>query len=70
MGLTATILENKKKNGLILRVLTGIGMIAGGNFLSYPLAICIKKSAKRIVYTVVIFELFAISCWRIFCYGI
>ncbi len=41
-----------KKCGLILWVLTGIGTIAGGNFVSFPLAICIKKSAKRRVYSV------------------
>ncbi len=35
----------KKKLGLILRVLTSIGTIAGGNLTSFPLAICIKKSA-------------------------
>jgi hypothetical protein len=27
--------------------LPGIGTIAGRNFISFPLAICIKKSAKR-----------------------
>ena len=32
--------------------LPGIGTIAGRNFISFPLAIWIKKSAKRRVYSV------------------
>jgi hypothetical protein len=36
---------------LILRVLTGIDTIAGGNFVSFPLAICIKYLQKG-VYSV------------------
>jgi hypothetical protein len=51
MGPTATIIE--------------IGTIAGRNFISYPLAICIKKSAKR-EYTIspppTVFLLFADFC--------
>jgi hypothetical protein len=49
MGPTATIIENRHDSGWELRK------------LPYPLAICVKKSAKRTVYTVVIFELFAIK---------
>ncbi len=33
---------------MILRVLTGIDTIAGGNFVSFPLAICIKNPQKSV----------------------
>ncbi len=53
MGPTATIIENRHDSGWELPKF---------------FFVCIKKSAKRTVYTVVIFELFALSCWRIFYY--
>ncbi len=52
MGHTATIIENKKKFGLILRVLTGVDTTAGGNFESLSLAICIKKNPQNAEYTI------------------
>ncbi len=50
--------------------LPGIGTIAGRNFISFPLAICIKKSAKRRVYTTVFRRFLYCSCrpWNIFFY--
>jgi hypothetical protein len=36
----------------ILQAHTGIGKVAGDNLASFPLAICIKKSAKQRVYSV------------------
>jgi hypothetical protein len=56
LGLSATILENNIFwADAILRVLTDIGTIAGGNFVSYPLAICIKKNQQNEEYICTVF---------------
>jgi hypothetical protein len=46
---------------LILWVLTGIDTIAGGNFVSFPLAICIKNPQKE--ECTVFRRFFYYSCW-------
>jgi len=66
MGPTATILENYKFLCWFYWVLSGIGMIAGRNFISFPLAICIKKSAKRRVYSVSRIFLLQLSAMKYF----